>query len=120
LENEAGKIASQLTWNSKCDEVPAFQFKTDFELKFELNDKDKCDLTPSDTITFNLTMDLVDIHSPQITYLPLPGAKEITITKKIYETISFQVKGSDEDAEDEVVLRGKGLDFQMNDYNASF
>src|SRR5690606_18006905 len=84
LENEAGKIVSQLTWNSKCDEVPAFQFKTDFELKFKLNDKDKCELTPSDSITFNLTMDLVDIHSPQITYLPLPGAKEITLTKKIY------------------------------------
>jgi hypothetical protein len=117
-KNVDGLVQATLTWNTKCDEVD-FSERTDFEFSFLLNDVDQCDLNPPDTMTFRLKMDLYDLHHPVIEYAPDPSLEEVTITKKIYELLTFTVNGSDED-NDNLILTGTGKGFALAEYGASF
>lgn len=115
---QPGQVNAQLSWNTKCDEVD-FSKKTDFQFKILLDDQDKCEVTPADTLTFDLAINLYDFHSPVISYLPDPASQEIVLTKKMFENISFDVEGVDEDG-DQLTLKGRGIGFDMATYNASF
>jgi hypothetical protein len=117
-QESAGQIKAQLTWDTRCDVID-FSKQTEFKFKFELDDQDKCEITPSDTLTFDLTMNLYDFHHPQITYLPEPGNKEITLDQHVFDNITFEVKGSDADSET-ITLHGAGKDFNMADFGATF
>lgn len=114
-----GLIETQLTWNSKCDEVD-FSQRTNFPFMFLLNDLDECDLLPPDTMRFDLTMDLYDFHLPVIEYVPEPALEEVNLVTKIYESVNFNVHGSDGDANEVIVLAGNGINFTLNNIGASF
>jgi hypothetical protein len=118
VENVPGKIAAQLSWDTRCD-VFDFSKKTDFEFSYILDDNDKCDTSPSDTIKFDLTRDFKDFHYPVITYPPLPNAESIVFDQKLYETLSFVAEGSDVD-NDLLDLKGQGVGFSMSSVGASF
>jgi len=64
-------------------------------------------------------MDLYDFHPPEIEYEPDPSSDTIHLTRKIYELLSFHVNGTDAD-NDNLVLTGAGMDFNMNDYLVGF
>jgi hypothetical protein len=113
-----GQAKGLLEWNTKCDQIDFSQLR-DFEIKFTLEDDDRCHIPSPDTMTFKLDIDLIDVHDPDVQYEPLPGKDTIAITKKIFETLSFNVLGLDQD-NDLLDLSGKGLDFNAASYGVSF
>lgn len=117
-ENVPGKISAQLNWDTRCD-VFDFSKKTQFEFAYILDDNDKCNLSPTDTIRFNLTRDFQDFHYPKIIYPPSPDAESIEFDQKLYETLSFLTEGSDQD-NDVLDLTGRGVDFSMSAVGASY
>jgi hypothetical protein len=112
-------LTGQLIWDTSCRESD-FIKEDEFHIQLELDDQDKCEVTPSDTLTFDLKMDLYDIHIPEITYVPDPTSNRITLDRKIHENISFNVKGHDQNANEKIIMRGQGIDFDMATYNATF
>jgi hypothetical protein len=117
-QESPGQIKGQLTWDTRCDVID-FSNQTEFKFKFELDDQDKCEVTPSDTLTFDLIMNLYDFHHPEITYVPEPGNKHVTLDQHVFDNVSFGVKGTDLDPET-ISLHAFGKNFNMADYGATF
>ncbi len=117
-EDIPGKISAELSWDTRCD-VFDFSKKTDFEFSYVLDDHDKCNLTPNDTIHFRLKRDFQDFHYPKIIYPPLPDADRIVFDQKLYSTLSFLTQASDED-NDILDLHGEGVGFTMSEVGASY
>ncbi len=117
--NKAGEIRHELTLNTRCDVID-FSKKKDFQIRFILNDKDKCDLLSPESAVMNLHVDLIDVHSPTIEFAPDPGKEKVFLTSKIYETLSFAVNGRDVDANDMLDLKAIGEGFNLNNYNMLF
>jgi hypothetical protein len=116
--NTNGRVEGQLTWNTVCDEID-FSERTDFEIKFLLNDLDKCDLLPPDTMVFRLKIDLIDVHPPKIFFREI-DVKDTILTYKIFKDATFYVRGKDPDIHDVLVLSGEGLGFNAADLGATF
>lgn len=116
--NQNGRVEATLSWDSRCDVVD-FTTRTNFPFYLLLNDLDECELLPSDTMRFDLTMDLYDFHWPVIEYVPDPTLEEVDLTTKIYEPVNFNVRGTDADNE-VIVLAGEGLNFLMTDVGVTF
>lgn len=119
VSNAPGELISQLTWDTQCN-LYDFSVKRDFLFKFIVDDQDVCNLTPNDTIIFDLKRRINDFHDPVIEYVPDPTLEKVTITKKLYETLSFEVDAYDVDVEDILVLSGEGVDFSLPAYGAVF
>lgn len=116
-----GHYASTLTWNAFCN-IYDFTQRTSFQIRFLLDDADECNFAEPDILTFNLSViDLPDNNSPFIYSDLRPGFTERTIelTRKVNETLSFNVFAQDPDA-DRIVLSGKGTDFNMASYGVTF
>jgi hypothetical protein len=118
LSNTPGNISAQLNWDTRCD-VFDFSQKTEFVFSYILEDNDKCDSTPPDVITFDLTRDFKDFHPPKIVYPEDPNSEHITFNQKIYSTLTFDVEASDID-NDVLDLSGRGVDFTMASVGATF
>jgi hypothetical protein len=117
-EDIPGKITAQLHWDTRCDMFD-FSEQTHFVFSYLLDDNDKCNTTPLDIITFDLTRDFKDFHPPKIVYAPQPDAEHITFDQKVYDPLSFIVQGSDQD-NDVLDMSGRGIDFNMASVGASF
>lgn len=117
-KNENGRLEATLTWDTRCDVVD-FSQRTHFDFTLLVDDQDLCDLLPGDVMDFKLDMDLYDFHSPVIEYAPDPSLQHVTLTRKIYESVTFDVKGSDVD-NDNLVLTARGEGFTLTDYNMQF
>jgi len=116
--NVDGRIEGELTWDIRCDVID-FSERTNFPIKFLLDDIDDCQLLPPDTMTFDLSIDLFDFHSPVIEYVPDPTLEEVELTRKIYETLTFPVRGFDIDV-DHLILTGAGKGFSFATYGMTF
>jgi hypothetical protein len=121
---ENGKAKGLLKWNTKCDQID-FSEKTNFEIKFLLEDIDHCEITSPDTMVFNLNINLVDVHPPKIYFSPINGidridVRDTTLTYKIFKDATFTVEGFDQDSTDFLVLSGKGIDFEQANLGATF
>jgi hypothetical protein len=117
-QDVAGKIVSELTWNTECD-LYDFSKKRDFVFKFILDDNDLCDLTPNDTITFNLKRRIPDFHDPVIEYEPNKELEKITLSRKLYTSVDFNTLISDID-DDKLEVTGIGKGFNLADYGAQY
>jgi hypothetical protein len=113
-----GQAKGVLTWNTKCDQID-FSKLRNFEIKFLLEDGDHCLITSPDTMTFKLDIDLIDVHNPDIQYEPLPTMDTVIVSRKIFETLNFNVLGLNQD-NDLLSLTGNGVDFNAADYGVSF
>jgi hypothetical protein len=119
ISTAPGKIVSVLQWDTRCD-VFDFSVKREFEFKFEVDDNDKCNVTPNDSIIFKLKRQIDDFHDPVIEYVPDPSLEKITLNKKIYESVSFDVHAFDADVDDVLILSGEGDEFSLPEYGAVF
>jgi hypothetical protein len=117
-QDNPGLISAQLAWDTRCDVID-FSKKTQFSFAYVLDDLDKCNVTPNDTIRFDLTRDFKDFHYPVIQYAEDPDSEHVFLNQQIYEPMSFVVRASDID-NDVLDLSGKGVDFDMTAVGASF
>lgn len=120
---QQGSIKTQLTWDPKCDVYPFFK-QSNFKFRFLLDDTDlPCNLNPPDTLLFDLYFQEFPKNSPptiSTSGLGAPStARKISVERKIFEPLNFTVTGTDVD-NDFLVLSGKGLGFNMNDYGITF
>jgi hypothetical protein len=113
-----GKVTATLQWNTECD-LYDFSKKRQFKFYFQVNDIDKCDVTPNDTLFFDLTRQIDDFHDPVIEYVPDPTLEKVTITRKIYESVDFDVHAFDVD-NDLLTLSAEGDEFSLPAYGAVF
>jgi hypothetical protein len=120
IKNINGVYEGRLDWDTRCD-VYDFTHQTQFIIKFLLDDIDECNLFVPDTRTFNLTVVLPANANPVIDTDLVPGNTEeiVYLSKKINETLSFHVFGTDAD-NDSVRLTLTGADFSPGAYGASF
>lgn len=118
ISEEPGRIVSRLTWNTECDKYD-FSERRQFVFKYIVDDNDKCKITPNDTLVFNLKRQINDFHDPVIEYVPDPTLEKVTITRKIYEAVNFDVRAYDVD-KDVLTLGGQGVTFPISQYGAVF
>lgn len=118
LDDQPGQITSQLTWDTRCDEYD-FSKQTEFEFSFWVDDKDQCEETPTDFITFRLTRDIGDFHAPVIAYEHDQASREISLTTRVFEPVTFNVSGTDAD-NDFLVLNARGINLSMANAGALF
>jgi hypothetical protein len=119
LTNIEGRVSARLQWDTRCD-VYDFSEKRDFKFKFVVNDIDKCDLTPNDTLHFDLKRNIPDFHDPVIEYVPDRSLEKVVITKKIYETVNFDVEAFDVDPDDVLTLYPAEDNFTLAEQNIVF
>ncbi len=120
IKNENGEYHAQLEWDTRCD-VYDFTHRTEFEFKIQLEDVDFCKFSHPVYRTFKLRVKLPGNQDP-IIESNLPGANRRLIdgiTKKVNESLHFNVFGSDGD-NDFLILGVTGKDFNLSDYNITF
>jgi len=124
--NNKGQVGDTLyvefSWDPRCD-VFDFTNRTQFDLRFKVEDQDDCLFKHPDALSINLGIILPGnnrplIYSPQLTNSD-PSIGTVNLTRKINESLNFEVVSVDLD-NDKVKLYGKGMDFSLDTYNASF
>lgn len=120
LEKRTDKeYEAKVTWNTHCNGFD-FADKTSFDMKVVIKDTDKCRLHKYDTMTFNLNVTRPGadpIIDSDLT--PDPQERDLTITKKMFETLSFNVKGTQSENHF-LVVGGDGQDFTFSKYDMTF
>lgn len=115
----AGQLNGSLIWDSRCD-VYDFTRKTSFYIRIIAEDRDVCNIPSADTMHIRLNIILPGNSDPVISSsLQTAQEKFITVTRKIYEALSFTVSGTDAD-NDLLVLRMEGIGFNPATHNAVF
>jgi hypothetical protein len=117
-----GLYDANLVWDTRCD-VYNFTEKTNFNLRFVVQDQDKCAVSGADTVDFQLSVILPGNTDPVISTDLQP--KEIVngvyvVERKVFENLRFNVTGSDEVDNDLLTLGGAGIGFPMADYGMTF
>lgn len=116
LEN--GLYQSEFIWETKCD-VYNFRSKQDFNVKFLVEDKDLCNFQKLDTMVFQLKVKLPGNALPQISTSLSDDEVKNGITRKVFETLAFDVYGND--ADDNIIdLSGAGVGFNLSNYKMTF
>lgn len=111
-------LHAAFSWNPDCS-VYDFTHKTEFNVRFLVEDEDQCDLAGPDIIDFKLKIDLPPDADPVIsTDLP-DEVIQNGITTKVFETLEFNVFGTDADNY-MLRLKGQGEGFKLSDYGISF
>lgn len=116
-----GSYEAYLEWDTRCD-VYDFSKQTEFKVQIFLEDVDECNYTEPDVMTMNLSVKLPGNGDPIIDsdLTGDPAERYVTgISKKVNESLVFHVTGKDTD-NDFLVLSGRGVGFEMSDYNISF
>lgn len=115
----AGQVNGSLIWDSRCD-VYDFTRKTSFYIRIIAEDRDLCNVPSADTMHIRLNIILPGNSDPVISSsLQTAHEKFITVTRKIYETLNFNVSGTDAD-NDLLVLGMEGIGFTPSSYQAVF
>lgn len=118
LGQTGNTLQAEFSWDPNCS-VYDFTKRTEFNIRFLVEDRDACIITDPDTLDFKLTIQLPGDSDPLITTdLPETLVKN-GITKKVFETVEFNVSGTD--ADNYVLkLKGQGNGFDLGDYNVEF
>jgi hypothetical protein len=118
---ENGKITARLDWDARCD-VYDFSDRTNFQIILTAEDMDECLLNNGPIQYFNLAIRLPGNQDPVIDSDLTADPRERLVeglTRQVYESISFNVTGSDAD-NDFIVLNAQGVDFDINDLDITF
>lgn len=118
LEQADGLYRAELKWDTRCD-VFDFSNQTSFELKVLIEDVDECNFSHPDVMTFHLDVTLPENADPEIWTDLTPDEVENGITRKIFESLSFNVFGEDVD-NDHLVLKCQGNVFELSTYDMTF
>lgn len=122
LGQQGDTLYSEMSWDPRCT-VFDFSKRTEFDIKLQVEDIDNCDFKHPDFMSMNLTIKLPGsnkpiIFSPELTNSD-PTIDSVTLTRKVNESLVFNVHGFDLD-KDKIVLSGNGKDFALADYSISF
>lgn len=112
-EQIGNSLKGVFSWDPRCN-VFDFRNKTEFEIKILA--KDKCE---ADTMKLTLKIKLPDNDPPIIDNTLSTEKRSLAITRKIYETINFNVLGDDVN-DDALVLGGHGIGFTLANVGATF
>jgi hypothetical protein len=121
VESTPGKYEARLEWDTRCD-VYDFTAKTQFDVTILVDDEDHCNFNNAALMKLHLQVVLPGNNDPVIDSDLTPDPFERTvlgITRKVNETLNFKVTGIDAD-NDFIVLSGRGVGFNMLDYNIVF
>jgi hypothetical protein len=111
-------IQATFTWDPKC-KVYDFSDRTEFRFSLLVEDEDQCDFDHPDILSFDLKIKLLGDNKPIISTDLAPDEVQSGVTRKIYETLAFNVFGNDVDG-DELQLTMQGIDFDPTEYNVGF
>lgn len=113
------RLPAEFTWDPNCT-VFDFTKQTEFNLRFLVEDHDLCDLKDPDTLNFKLNITLPPNADPVIsTDLPPDQLPPNTISRKVFQSLHFNVSGTDAD-NDKLVLKAEGEGFTLAQYNMIF
>ncbi|HZX74187.1 MAG TPA: hypothetical protein VFE57_07195, partial [Cyclobacteriaceae bacterium] len=106
LTQQNGLVTGKLSWDAYCN-VYDFTKRTSFEVKLLAEDADRCELSNSTSALYRLSVRLPGNADP-IIYTDLTSNKAqrqvINLQRKINESLSFNVFGSDITDNDYLVL----------------
>ena len=118
-ERADGLYRSQLVWDSRCD-VYNFRYRTSFEIKLLIEDIDECNFNDPDTMIFKLNIILPRNADPVISTDLSAVEIQLGITRKVFESLSFNVYGKDSVDNDNLKLTGQGNIFALSTYAMTF
>jgi hypothetical protein len=118
VEQVDGSYKSTFVWDARCD-VYDFTARTSFEVKVLVDDMDECNFNDPDTMVFHLTVELPGNANPVISSDLTEGQLGDGISRKLFESLSFNVFGDDADG-NTIRLSGSGDGFDMATFGMSF
>lgn len=124
--NVPGKLESSLLFDANCKKYN-YNDQNKFLFGLVLDDKDTCDLLNSDTIFYELEVELPENTDPKLTSseditneIPSrPNYSEIIKDVELSGTFSMQLFSDDVD-NDSLVITASGIDFDYMDMGATF
>ncbi|MGC1243964.1 MAG: hypothetical protein WA874_20395 [Chryseosolibacter sp.] len=118
MEQTDGAYKSKLVWDTRCD-VYDFRSRTSFEVMLLVEDMDECNFSDPDTMAFHLTVLLPGNADPVIGSDLTEAELSQGVSRKIFESVSFNVFGDDAD-NTPLKLTVKGNGFELATYNMIF
>ncbi|MEX2235504.1 MAG: gliding motility-associated C-terminal domain-containing protein [Cyclobacteriaceae bacterium] len=118
LQQTDGSYSSKFVWDTRCD-VYDFRSRTSFEVKILVEDIDECNFTDPDIMIFHLNIQLPGNADPVISTDLSPDEIENGVTRRVFESLSFNVFGDDADG-NVLQLKGKGNVFNLASYDMTF
>ena len=121
ISHQNGLFKGRLVWDAFCD-VYNFTKRTSFNVKIIADDNDQCNLNTPVVADYNLNVMLPGNANPIVyTGLAPPSLKKIVgLERKINQSFSFDVTGSDLVDNDKVSLFMETNNFNALDYGISF
>jgi CHU_C Type IX secretion signal domain len=118
---QKGLVSGELSWDPRCT-IYDFTKRTAFTIRILVDDQDLCNVNGADVAIYKLNIKLPGHASPVIdTNLTAdPNERKVSIQRKVFESVNFKVTGQDLTDNDFLILNGKGIGFNMNDYAVSF
>ena len=125
-EGNQGNISGTLEFNTDCRNFD-YSDKTDFMIGFVLDDLDTCDLQNTDTIFYNLNVELPINTGPKLSsdeditdsISSRPNFSVIEIETNLSGNYSLNLFSNDED-NDTVIISASGVGFELNEINGVF
>ena len=118
IEQADGLYRAEFRWDTRCD-VYNFTTRKTFEVKVLIEDVDECAYDDPDMMVFNLEIVLPGNADPVISTDLTPEEVEDGISRKIFESLSFNVMGDDAD-NNQLQLKVQGNFFNLGTYNMTF
>lgn len=118
LQHTDGSYSARLVWNAFCD-LYDFSGRTSFDVKLLVEDADECNFSDPDVMDFHLNIMLPGNENPVIGTTLSAEEVENGITRKVFESLSFDVFADDAD-KNTVKLFLEGVGFNPADYGMTF
>ncbi|MDQ2657904.1 MAG: gliding motility-associated C-terminal domain-containing protein, partial [Bacteroidota bacterium] len=118
IEQADGSYKAELVWDAYCD-IYDFTGRTSFQVKILVEDVDECNFSHPDVMVFHLNVQLPGNADPVISTDLTAEEVEEGISRKMFESLSFQVYGDDAD-NNPLRLTAQGNGFDLGWYAMNF
>ena len=121
LNSEQGYLRGQLHWDAYCD-IYDFTKRTNFQVRFMVNDRDACDTNDPVGTVYNLSVILPGLAEPVVDTDLTTNPQEVLVSglvRRPGESLSFNVTGTQAD-NDLILLNYITPGFRASDYNIMF
>ncbi len=115
LDQSPGHYDASLDWDTRC-RVYDFTHKTSFDIHFIAEDDDLCHFSHRDTVRLQLAVKLPGNADPVISTDLSPEEVTNGVTRKVFESLDFNVFGKDTVDNDYLQLAGAGIVFPLSNY----
>ena len=118
VQHSNGTYQSKLVWNAYCD-IYNFSGRTSFDVTLMVEDADECSFSDPDVMEFHLNVLLPGNEDPVIGTSLTAEEVENGVTRKIFESLDFEVFGDDAD-DNALTLAVQGVGFDLARYGMTF